>query len=213
MPITVAIVEDDPETRENLILLLGEAKGLKCLGAFATGEDALQGIPLKKPEVALVDINLPGMNGIECVTKLKALMPELLVLMLTTYEQHDLIFKSLRAGASGYLIKNMPPEELIEAFEQVHAGGAPMSMQVTRAVVDYFHKTEKSASDLEKLTQQEQKILSLMAKGFLYKEIANQLGIAFHTVRAHVRSIYEKLHIQSRAQASMKFLGRNNPPN
>jgi DNA-binding NarL/FixJ family response regulator len=208
MPITVSIVEDDPGTRENLVLLLGEAKGLKCLGTFATGEDALQGIPLEKPDVALVDINLPGMNGIECVTMLKARMPELLVLMLTTYEQHDLIFKSLRAGASGYLIKNMPPEELIEAFEQVYAGGAPMSMQIARTVVDYFHKTQKSASDLEKLTQREQEILSLMAKGLLYKEIADKLGIAFHTVRAHIRRIYEKLHIQSRSQATMKFLDR-----
>jgi DNA-binding NarL/FixJ family response regulator len=135
-------------------------------------------------------------------------MPELLVLMLTTYEQHDLIFKSLRAGASGYLIKNMPPEELIEAFEQVCAGGAPMSMQIARTVVDYFHKTQKSASDFEKLTQREQEILSLLAKGLLYKEIASKLGIAFNTVRAHIRSIYEKLHIQSRAQAAIKFLGR-----
>jgi len=209
MPITVSIVEDDPKTRENLLLLLGEAKGLKCLGAFATAEDALLGIPMKMPEVVLVDINLPGMNGIECVTKLKAKMPQLLVLMLTTYEQHDLIFKSLRAGASGYLIKNMPPEELIDAFEQVHGGGAPMSMQIARTVVDYFHKTQKSASELEKLTQREREILSLLAKGLLYKEIAGELEIAFHTVRAHVRSIYEKLHIQSRAQATRKFLGQD----
>jgi DNA-binding NarL/FixJ family response regulator len=208
MPITVSIVEDHPKTRENLVLLLSEAKGLKCLSAFATGEAALRGIPLEKPEVALVDINLPGMDGIECVTKLKASMPQLLVLMLTTYEQQDLIFKSLRAGASGYLIKNMPPEELIEAFEQVHAGGAPMSMQIARTVVDYFHRTQKSASDIEKLTQREQEILSLLAKGLLYKEIAEKLGIAFHTVRAHIRNIYDKLHIQSRAQAALKFLGR-----
>jgi DNA-binding NarL/FixJ family response regulator len=120
-----------------------------------------------------------------------------------------LIFKSLRAGASGYLIKNMPPEELIDAFEQVHGGGAPMSMQIARTVVDYFHKTQKSASELEKLTQREREILSLLAKGLLYKEIAGELEIAFHTVRAHVRSIYEKLHIQSRAQATRKFLGQD----
>jgi DNA-binding NarL/FixJ family response regulator len=205
MPITVSIVEDNPSTRENLVLLLSEANGLKCLSTFATGEDALRGIPLEKPEVALVDINLPGMDGIECVAKLKSRMPQLLVLMLTTYEQHDLIFRSLRAGASGYLLKNMPPEELIEAFEQVHAGGAPMSMQIARTVVDYFHRTQKCASDWEKLTQREQEILSLLAKGLLYKEIADNLCIAFHTVRAHIRNIYEKLHIQSRAQATIKF--------
>jgi DNA-binding NarL/FixJ family response regulator len=208
MSITVSIVEDEPKTRENLILLLGEAKGLKCLSAYATGEEALRGIPVVKPEVALVDINLPGVSGIDCVAKLKSKMPELLVIMLTTYEQHDLIFKSLRAGASGYLIKNMPPEELIEAFELVHAGGAPMSMQIARTVVDYFHKTQKSASEIEKLTQREQEILSLLAKGLLYKEIAGDLGIAFHTVRAHIRNIYEKLHIQSRAQAVKKFFER-----
>lgn len=206
MPITVSIVEDNPSTRENLVLLLAEAKGLKCLSTFATGEEAVRCIPLEKPEVALVDINLPGMNGIECVTQLKARIPELLVLMLTTYEQHDLIFKSLRAGASGYLLKNMPPEELIEAFEQVHAGGAPMSMQIARTVVDYFHQTQKSASEMKKLTPREYEILSLLAKGLLYKEIADALGVAFHTVRAHVRNIYDKLHIQSRAQATLKFL-------
>jgi DNA-binding NarL/FixJ family response regulator len=208
MPITVSIVEDNPSMREHLVALLGEAKGLKCLSTYATGEDALRGIPVEGPEVALVDINLPGMSGIECVAKLKARMPRLLVLMLTIYEQHDLIFKSLRAGASGYLLKNMPPEELIAAFEQVHAGGAPMSMQIARTVVDYFHRTQKSASDLEKLTQREQEILSLLARGYLNKEIAAKLNIAFHTVRAHVRNIYEKLHIQSRAQATIKFLER-----
>lgn len=206
MPITVSIVEDDRGTRDSLLALLGSTPTLRCLTCYPTGEKALVGIVAEKPEVVLVDINLPGMSGIECVTKLKAKLPNLHVLMLTTYEDTDLIFDSLRAGASGYLLKNMPPDELVAAVAEVQAGGAPMSMQVARKVVQHFHRAQASASEMEALSPREYEILALLAKGKLYKEIADQLGIALGTVRTHQRRIYEKLHVQSRTEATVKFL-------
>jgi DNA-binding NarL/FixJ family response regulator len=206
MPITVSIVEDDRDTRESLAALVTGAPALRCLTTYATGEKALAGIPDEKPEVALVDINLPGMSGIECVARLKALLPALHVVMLTTYEDTNLIFDSLRAGASGYLLKNMAPEELITALEEVQAGGAPMSMQIARKVVQHFHRVATPSSDVEKLSPREHEVLALLAKGRLYKEIADQLGITLGTVRTHQRRIYEKLHVQSRTEAAVKFL-------
>ncbi len=207
MAITVSIIEDDRGTRENLVALLNGATSLRCISAFPTAEKALEQLPIDKPQAVLVDINLPGMSGIECAAKLKWMMPDLAVLMLTTYEETDLIFDSLRAGASGYLLKNMHPEELIEALEDVHAGGAPMSMQIARKVVHYFHQA-KPASDLGKLSPREFEVLGLLAKGCLYKQIADQLGISLGTVRTHQRRIYEKLHVQSRTEATLKFLGK-----
>jgi len=209
MPITVSIVEDNPGMRESFAALLNQSPNLRCISAYATGEEAVQGIPADKPDVALVDVNLPGMNGIECVAKLKAQLPKLQVLMLTRYEQSDLIFNSIRAGASGYLLKNTPPAELIQAIEQVHAGGAPMSMQIARKVVDHFRQIQKPASDVEKLTQREQEILELLSKGYYYKEIGEQLNISLNTVRTHLQHIYEKLHVQSRTEAVLKFFGRH----
>ena len=208
MPITLSIVEDNRGARESLVELLNRAPGLRCIGHYASGEDAVAGIPNDKPEVALVDINLPGMNGIECVAKLKARMPKLLVLMLTRFEESDLIFQALRAGASGYLLKKMPPAELIHAIEQVRAGGSPMSMQIARKVVDHFHQILQPASDVEKLSKRENEVLTLLAKGRLYKEISDQLGISLGSVRTYVQRIYEKLHVQSRTEATVKFLGQ-----
>jgi DNA-binding NarL/FixJ family response regulator len=196
-------------SRESLSELLGRAPGLRCVGAHSSGEKALQGIPQENPDVVLMDINLPGMSGIECVAQLKERLPKLQVLMLTTYEESDLIFDSLRNGASGYLLKNMPPADLIQAVEQVHAGGAPMSMQIARKVVNHFQQIRQPSSDVERLTKREQEILALLAKGYLYKEIADQLGITLSTVRAHLHTVYEKLHVQSRTQAVVKFLGRD----
>ncbi len=204
--ITVSIVEDHRDTRESLVALVNGTKGLRCLSTYATGEAALRGVPVEKPQIALVDINLPGMSGIECVAKLKAQMPSLEVLMLTTYEESELIFNSLRAGANGYLLKNMPPDELIAALEQVHAGGAPMSMQIARKVVDHFHKIRNPSSEVGKLTPREHEILTLLAKGCLDKEIVDKLGISFTTVRTHLKHIYEKLHVQTRTEATAKFL-------
>ena len=207
MRIKVSIVEDNRGTRESLSELLGRAPALQCVGAHPTGEEALKQIPSERPDVVLMDINLPGMSGIECVKRLKELLPKTQVLMLTTYEESDLIFDSLRNGASGYLLKNMPPAELIQAVEQVHAGGAPMSMQIARKVVNHFQRIKQLNADAEQLTKREHEILALLAKGFLYKEIADQLGITLSTVRAHLHTVYEKLHVQSRTQAVVKFLG------
>jgi len=209
MPITVSIVEDERETRETIVALLESEPKLRCLSAYPNGEAALQGIPAVKPDVALVDINLPGMSGIECVAKLRMQLPQLQVLMLTTYEDRDLIFDSLRAGAKGYLLKKSPAAELVHAIEQVHAGGAPMSMQVARKIVDHFNQLSQQTSELEKLTKREHEVLSLLAQGYQYKEIGDKLGIGFTTVRRHLEHIYEKLHVQSRTEATVKFLKHN----
>jgi DNA-binding NarL/FixJ family response regulator len=205
--LTVSIVEDQRDTRESLAALVSGTPGLSCRSTYPTGEAALIGIPKEKPDIALVDINLPGMSGIECVAKLKAQMPSLHVLMLTTYEESELIFNSLRAGASGYLLKNMPPEELLEALELVNAGGAPMSMQIARKVVEHFH-TAPPSPNVQNLTPREREILELLARGSMYKEISAQLGISLPTVRTHLRHIYEKLHVQTRTEAAAKFFGR-----
>ncbi len=206
--IRVSIVEDNRGTRESLRELFDRSDGLRCVGIHPNGEEALQKIPGETPDVVLMDINLPGMSGIECVTRLKDKMPKTQVLMLTTYEESDLIFDSLRGGASGYLLKNMPPAELLQAIEQVHVGGAPMSMQVARKLVAHFQRIKKPSSEMETLTKREYEILGLLAKGYLYKEIADQLGISLSTVRAHLHTVYEKLHVQSRTEAVVKFLGQ-----
>lgn len=206
MSIRVSIIEDNQGTRESLKELLNRATGLSCAGAYGSAEEALGGIGIQPPDVALVDINLPGLNGVECVARLKRMYPKLQMLILTTYEESDLIFDSLRAGASGYLLKNMRPSEIIQAIEQVHVGGAPMSMHIARKVVSYFQKQLGNRAEVESLTKREKEILSLLAKGFLYKEIADQLSISLSTVRAHLHTIYEKLHVQSRTQAVVKFL-------
>ncbi len=208
MPINVSLVEDIPGVRQRLAELLNEVPGMRCVGAHGTGEEAVQNIPLESPDVALVDVHLPGMSGIECVSKLKTQMPKLQILMLTRFEQSDLIFNSIRAGASGYLLKSTAPDELVQAVEQVYAGGAPMSMQIARKVVDHFRQIQQPASEVETLTQREQEILELLAKGYYYKEISDNLNISYNTVRTHLQHIYEKLHVQSRTAAVLKFLGR-----
>ena len=149
--------------RESLAEFLGNASELRCVGAHATGEDGVRQIPRENPDVALIDINLPGMNGIQCVARLKKLLPKIQVLMLTTYDDGDLIFDSLRAGANGYLLKNMPQDEMVQAVRQVHAGGAPMSLQIARKVINHFHET-KPAQELQQLTGRELEILRLLAK-------------------------------------------------
>jgi DNA-binding NarL/FixJ family response regulator len=204
--ITVSLVEDHAGTRENLVSLITGAEGLRFVAAYANGEEALRMLPAHRPDVALVDINLPGMSGIEYVTRVKKLFPGLAILMLTTYEETDLIFNSLRAGARGYLLKKMAPLELVTAIEQVYAGGAPMSMQVACRIVDYFQQRRQEASELDELTGREREILALLAKGFLYKEISSQLDITMSTVRTHLRSIYEKLHVDSRTEATVRYL-------
>ena len=207
MSIKISIVEDQPEMRESLVAWLGDAPGLRCVGAHATGEEALKKIPQENPDVVLMDINLTGMNGIQCVARLKASLPKTQVLMLTTYDEGDMIFDSLRAGANGYLLKNMPQAELVEAVQQVHNGGAPMSLQIARKVINHFHHNKQPNPELEQLTGRELEILKLLAKGYMYKEIADQLSITMSTVRSHVCAVYDKLHVHSRSQAAKKLAG------
>ncbi len=207
-PIAVAVVEDVKGTRENLVELLKRAAGLNCAGVFASGEAAVRDLPTLAPDVVLMDVNLPGMSGVQCTAQLKARLPKTQFLMLTAYENSELIFESLRAGASGYLMKNTEPDEILAAIEQVHAGGSPMSMQIARKVVSHFQEIKKPSSEFEQLTPRELEILSLLAKGFMYKEIADQLKISLHTVRGHIHLVYEKLHVQSRSEAIIKFLGQ-----
>jgi DNA-binding NarL/FixJ family response regulator len=207
MSIKISIVEDQPEMRESLVAWLGDAPGLRCVGAHATGEEALKRIPEENPDVVLMDINLTGMNGIQCVARLKESLPKTQVLMLTTYDEGDMIFDSLRAGANGYLLKNMPQAELVEAVQQVHNGGAPMSLQIARKVINHFHQNKKPTPEIEQLTGREYEILKLLAKGYMYKEIADQLSITMSTVRSHVCAVYDKLHVHSRSQAAKKLAG------
>lgn len=209
MSIAISIVEDQRDMRESLVEWLGNAPGLRCVGAHATAEEALRDIPAENPDVVLMDINLTGMDGIQCVARLKERLPKTQVLMLTTYAEGDMIFDSLRAGANGYLLKNMPRAELVSAVEQVHAGGAPMSLQIARKVINHFHRSKKPSAELAQLTTRELEILKQLAKGYMYKEIAEHLSISMSTVRTHVSSVYEKLHVQSRTEAAMKLVAQS----
>jgi DNA-binding NarL/FixJ family response regulator len=212
--IQVALVEDDPNLRANLSAMLNNSAGFKCQATYADGAAALRGIPANRPDVVLMDINLPGMLGTECVRKLKALTPNLPVLMLTVYEDSEQIFKSLMSGATGYLLKRTPRDKLLDAIREVDAGGAPMSRQIARRVVQFFQSVKDLPSDVQKpavvvnLTDREKEVLAALAKGYAYKEIADQLNISFETVRTHLRTIYEKLHVHSRTEAVLKYLGR-----
>jgi DNA-binding NarL/FixJ family response regulator len=206
MHISVAIVEDNHGMRRSFAALLDQTPGLRCAGAYGTGEEAVREMPKLKPDVALVDIHLPGMDGIQAVHKLKEALPQLQILMLTRFEQSDLIFNSIRAGACGYLLKSATSSELIDAIKQIHAGGAPMSMQIARKVVAHFREIPKPSSDVERLSPREQELLELLANGCYYKEIADRLGISMNTVRTHLQHVYEKLHVQTRTQAVLKFL-------
>jgi DNA-binding NarL/FixJ family response regulator len=212
--IRVALVEDDPEVRANLAALIEESPGFRCVGQFSDGATALQELPATHADVVLMDINLPGMLGTECVRQLKAISPKLPVLMLTVYDDSEQIFKSLMAGATGYLLKRTPRAKLIEAIREVHSGGAPMSRQVARRVVQFFQQIEQMPAtshrmpELGSLTKREREVLACLAKGFAYKEIADQLKISFETVRTHLRTIYDKLHVHSRTEAVLKYLGR-----
>ncbi|HEY2083303.1 MAG TPA: response regulator transcription factor [Verrucomicrobiae bacterium] len=205
MSIAVSIVEDDRKTREGLVALLRRASGLRLLGVHSSGEAALAAVPAEQPEVVLMDINLPGMSGIDCIAKLKAQMPELRALMLTTYEDSHLIFNSLRAGASGYILKNKSSAELLTAIQQVHEGGAPMSMRIARKVVAFFNQLPGPASESQSLSEREAQVLAALAKGLIYKEIATELKISENTVRTYIKRIYEKLHVNSRTEAVAKF--------
>ncbi len=214
--IQVAIVEDDPGVRANLAALLDGSPGFQCQGAYADGFSALKGIPLAHPDVVLMDIHMPGMPGTECVSRLKKAAPELPVLMLTIYDDSERIFESLMAGASGYLLKRTANERLLEAIRETASGGAPMSPQIARRVVRFFQELDHLPArsgptpEVNRLTEREHQVLAELAKGYAYKEIADVLHVRFDTVRSHIRSIYDKLHVHSRTAAVVKFLGRQN---
>ncbi|MEQ2008198.1 MAG: response regulator transcription factor [Limisphaerales bacterium] len=206
MPIKVSIVEDDDQVRQSLTVLLNGSDGFGCVSAHRSAEEATMEIPLHVPDVVLMDINLPRQSGVECVRQLKTRMPQLQFLMLTMYEDADLIFNSLTAGASGYLLKRTSPSKLLEAIEEVHRGGAPMSSKIARIVVQHFQNQKGPAPETLVLSPREREVLDLLAKGHRYKEIAELLSISFDTVRAHLRNIYDKLQVRSRTEAVVKYL-------
>jgi DNA-binding NarL/FixJ family response regulator len=208
MPIHVAIVEDDEEIRANLTHRIGETPSLRLLGSYADAESAMADLPHRKPDVVLMDINLPGMDGVECVRQLKSKLPSSQFVMLTVYEDNNRLFKSLMAGASGYLLKRTPPAKLVAAIKEAHAGGSPMTPQIARRVVQHFQQLPQPSSELQKLTPRETEVLTQLAKGFRYKEIVDNLGISPGTLHSYIRNIYEKLHVHSRTEAVVKFLNK-----
>ena len=206
MAIKVSIIEDDDWIRENLAAQIGRTGKFCCAGSYQNGEDALKQLPQNPPDVVLMDINLPRMNGIECVRKLKSLLPTVQVMMLTVYEDSERIFNSLLAGASGYLLKRTPQAEILEAIEQVHQGNSPMSGHIARKVVQYFNQRGSPDTEIEKLSKREREVLDHLAQGIPYKEIADVLGLSIDTVRMHIKGIYGKLHVHSRGEAVAHYL-------
>jgi DNA-binding NarL/FixJ family response regulator len=199
--ITVAVVEDDVSIREVLVAWLRKAEGFAFVGAFPDAESAVANLARVKPNVVLADINLPGQSGIECVRALKPLLPETQFVMLTIYEDATHIFDALAAGATGYLLKHTPREALIEALLAVHAGGSPMTSNIARKVVQAFQQSESKSKTVDLLSKREAEVLSLLAQGYLYKEIADAMSVKTSTVNSYIRRIYEKLQVQSRGQA------------
>ena len=207
MPISVSIVEDNDKLRGTLARVLNRADGFRCVSQHPSAEDALKDLPKVKPDVVLMDINLPGMNGVECVRRLKPLLPETQVMMLTVYEDTENIFNALAAGASGYMLKRTSSKELIEAIHDVRRGGSPMTMHIARKVVQSFQRTAPT-QPTENLSEREQQVLDLLSQGLIYKEIAEKLGISYETVHTYIRRIYEKLQVRTRTEAVAKFLRR-----
>ena len=208
MPISVSIVEDNDQLRETLARVIDRAEGFRCLSHFGSAEAAIEALPKNKPDVVLMDINLPGINGVECVRQLKHLIPGTQVMMLTVYEDTENIFNALAAGAAGYLLKRTKSAELLEAIREVHRGGSPMTTHIARKVTQSFIKAGPSTQPAENLSQREQEVLDCLSQGFLYKEIADKLGISYETVHTYIRRIYEKLQVRTRTEAVAKFLRR-----
>jgi DNA-binding NarL/FixJ family response regulator len=204
--IEVMIVEDDKAVREGLRLLIDGSEGYKCVAACGSAEDALEEISKHQPHVVLMDINLPGMNGIECVVGIKNSWPAIQVMMLTVFDNTDEIFKSLTAGATGYLLKKTPPAKLLEAIKELVDGGSPMSGEIARKVVQTFARPVNHHFPEANLTTREEEILAYLSKGFLYKEIAAALFISLETVRTHIRNIYQKLQVRTRTEALLRCM-------
>lgn len=203
-PIKIAIVEDEEAIRNSLMVLLNNCDDIDLVDTFSDGETAVQFLSAHKVDVALFDINLPGISGIEAIARLKARQPEMQFMVLSSYDDPDYIFKALRAGATGYILKSTPTDKLIDAIKELHAGGSPMSSQIARKVVTEFATFQKKVANCEELSRRENEILEQLSKGFRYKEIAEQLFISTETVRTHIRNIYEKLQVNSRVDALKK---------
>jgi DNA-binding NarL/FixJ family response regulator len=208
MAITVSIVEDSDKLRETFTRVLDRADGFRCVSQYANAEDALKDLPQVRPDVVLMDINLPGMNGVECVRQLKKVAPEIQVMMLTVYEDTENIFDALAAGASGYMLKRTAGKELLEAIQEVKRGGSPMTTHIARKVVQSFQRSAAAVAQTESLSEREQQVLDLLSRGLIYKEIAEKLGISYETVHTYIRRIYEKLQVRTRTEAVAKFLRR-----
>ncbi|MGA2749313.1 MAG: response regulator transcription factor [Verrucomicrobiota bacterium] len=207
-PIRIAIVDDSPDLRENIAGYLDAFPEFRCVHAYASAREALAGLPRDMADVVLMDINLGDhvMDGIECVRRLKALLPDVQVVMLTVFEDSEKIFRTLAAGASGYLLKRQRPDELLAAIREVVAGGAPMSTSIARKVVKSFQSAVPQGAEAVELSHRESEVLDGLAQGLAYKQIADQLNVSIHTVRNYIRRIYEKLHVRSRTEAVAKYL-------
>ncbi|HTV60977.1 MAG TPA: response regulator transcription factor [Verrucomicrobiae bacterium] len=201
---TVVVVEDDRGLREQLVQILDTAPDIKCVGAFNSGESALPEVLKRRPDVVLMDIKLPGMSGIQCVAEIKKVIPAIQIIMVTIYEDSERIFRALKAGADGYLVKSGPPEQLLNAIRDAYQGGAPISSHIARKVVKHFHLLGPSRQESENLSPREHQVLDLLAMGFIYKEIGCKLNIDPETVRSHVKNICQKMHVRSRVEAVAK---------
>jgi DNA-binding NarL/FixJ family response regulator len=202
----IAIVEDNRVIRESLMEFVREDSECECVYVCATAEEALKEIPRRQVDIVLMDIQLPDISGIECTARLKQLMPSVQIIMVTVYEDTERIYKALRAGACGYLLKRCTPEELISAIREVRQGGAPMSREIARKVILSFQEPVTAAAEVEGLSPREREILELLAEGFANKQIASRIGLTDGTVRWHLRHVYHKLHVRSRTEAALKFL-------
>ena len=202
-------MEDLDEVRDGLKNFISLSTEFKVLETFKTAEEAVDGLPALKTNIVIMDINLPGMNGIECIKMIKDKSPGTQFMMFTVYENDEKVFEALKAGASGYLLKNTGLVQLIESLKELHNGGSPMSANIARKLVTLFRNEQKQAPSLDSLSHRENEILQLLSKGLLYKEIADQLAISVSTVRQHIHHIYEKLHVQNRTEAINKAFGKN----
>ncbi len=199
--ITVSVVDDEDSLRQSIAMFVNGSPGFRCVSAFPSGEEALENLPGKWPDVILMDIHLTGMSGIECVRRLKALRPEVQIVMLTVYEDPEQIFAALKAGATGYMLKRLTPARLLEAIQEVHGGGSPMSHSIARKVLDSFQKSARPVAEKNRMAPRETMVLDCLAKGLTYQETGRQLNISIDSVRTYVRRIYEKLHVHSRTEA------------
>jgi DNA-binding NarL/FixJ family response regulator len=201
----IAIVEDNKTIRESLAEFAQKDPENRCVCTCPTAEEALKALPKEQPDIVLMDIQLPNMSGIECCAQLKQMLPTAQIIMVTVYEDTERIFKALRAGACGYLLKRCTPEELISAIREVRQGGAPMSREIARKVIFSFQEPIAAAAEVEDLSPREKEILELLAEGFPNKQIADRMGVTDGTVRWHLRHVYNKLHVRSRTEAALKF--------